>query len=279
MAPRSREEERQRAYRSGYDEGSDFEPGEGRRFEEDRNFDRTLRAPFREYGRAGARPSRRDYELERSSRMHFEPDRAGGYGEAPRYEYSRYGGHGPRSDYEFGYGGFQRFGDPYGFESTYARTPEAAYPMESGREGYGQVGEFVGSEFDRGAERSAFGWHEESKRGIGPKNYARTDERILEDVCDELTEDPILDASEVEVKVADGEVTLSGTVEDRAEKRRAEDDADRIIGVRHVQNNLRVVEPTSARAREVGTTSGTAGGNVTGTVAPAAEPTRERTST
>lgn len=273
MANRSRDEERQRAYRSGYDEGSDFGRGQGRRFEEDRDFDRTLRAPFREYGRAGARPSRRDYELERSSRMHFEPDQGGGYGEAPRYEYSRYGGHGPRSDYEFGYGGFQRFGDPYGLESTYARTPEAAYPMESGRGGYGQIGEFENRD-----QRSAFGWREESKRGRGPKNYARTDERILEDVCDQLTEDPILDASEIEVKVANGEVTLSGTVEARQEKRRAEDDIESIAGIRHVQNNLRVAEPTSPRQREMGTSSGTAGGNVTGTVAaPArASETKER---
>ncbi len=279
MADRFRDEERQRSYRRGYDEGSDFERGEDRRLEEDRNFGRTLRAPFREYGRAGGRPSRRDLELERGSRMHFEEDQ-GGYGGSPRYEYGRYGGLGPRSDYEFGGGGFQRFGDPYGFESSYARTPEASYP--AGPQGYGGAASYGGSELEGGERGSAFGWDEgrrrESKRGLGPKNYARSDDRIREDVCDDLTEDPVLDASEIEVKVANGEVTLSGTVDDRDEKRRAEDDAEQIIGVRHVQNNLRVVEQAQPRRRETGTPSGTAGGNVTGTVAGTARPaeTKER---
>lgn len=56
---------------------------------------------------------------------------------------------------------------------------------------------------------------------------------------DRLTEDVWIDASEIEVSVADGEVTLSGTVEDRRSKRRAEDVADDVTGVKHVQNNLR----------------------------------------
>ena len=232
MAERFRDEERGRSYRSGYDEDRDFERG---------------------------------------ARMRFVEDRGGGYGETPRYEYGRYGGRGPRSDYEFGGGGFQRFGDPYGFESDYSRTPEATYPREFGREQFDQAGEYAGGEFERGARRSAFGWGErrrrESMRGRGPKDYARSDERIREDICDELTEDPILDASEIEVKVANGEVTLSGTVEGRTEKRRAEDDADSIPGVKFVQNNLRIAEPTATRGREIGTTSGTAGGNLTGTVA------------
>jgi len=76
-------------------------------------------------------------------------------------------------------------------------------------------------------------------RGRGPKNYARSDERIREDVNDRLTEDVWIDASEIEVSVADGEVTLAGTVEDRRGKRRAEDIADGVSGVKHVQNNLR----------------------------------------
>ena len=43
-----------------------------------------------------------------------------------------------------------------------------------------------------------------------------------------------------EVTVKDGEVTLSGTVEDRDAKRWAEDVAEHTGGVKHVQNNLRV---------------------------------------
>jgi len=77
-------------------------------------------------------------------------------------------------------------------------------------------------------------------RGRGPKGYQRSDDRILEDVNDRLTEDPHIDASEIEVSVANREVTLSGTVNSRFEKRHAEDIADSVSGVTHVQNNLRV---------------------------------------
>lgn len=84
-------------------------------------------------------------------------------------------------------------------------------------------------------ETSAFAPH----RGRGPKDYKRSDERIREDVNDRLTEDHFLDASGISVSVKDGEVTLSGSVETKRGKRRAEDIADSVSGVSHVQNNLR----------------------------------------
>jgi hypothetical protein len=77
-------------------------------------------------------------------------------------------------------------------------------------------------------------------RGRGPKNYHRSDERIREEVCERLTDDEFLDASNVEVEVKGGEVTLSGTVETRGLRHRAEDIADMVQGVAHLQNNLRV---------------------------------------
>ncbi|WP_457089624.1 BON domain-containing protein [Microvirga sp. P5_D2] len=80
---------------------------------------------------------------------------------------------------------------------------------------------------------------EGSHRGRGPKGYKRTDERIHEDVCERLMHDRFIDASDVEVSVSNGEVTLSGTVSSRGLKRRAEDLAELASGVTHVQNNLR----------------------------------------
>ncbi|RXZ65087.1 BON domain-containing protein [Pelagerythrobacter rhizovicinus] len=77
-------------------------------------------------------------------------------------------------------------------------------------------------------------------RGRGPANYTRSDQRILEDVCDALTDDWDLDASGIQVSVENGEVTLDGTVDSRFDKRRAEDCAEDVSGVGHVQNNLRV---------------------------------------
>lgn len=77
-------------------------------------------------------------------------------------------------------------------------------------------------------------------RGKGPRGYTRPDERIREDVSDLLTEEAQLDPSEVEVTVSDGEVTLNGFVLEKFEKRLAEDWADEVLGVTHVQNNIRV---------------------------------------
>jgi osmotically-inducible protein OsmY len=77
-------------------------------------------------------------------------------------------------------------------------------------------------------------------RGRGPRGYTRSDERIREDVNDRLTDDPHIDASEIEVSVSNREVTLSGTVNSRFEKRHAEDIAESVSGVTHVQNNLRI---------------------------------------
>ena len=76
-------------------------------------------------------------------------------------------------------------------------------------------------------------------RGHGPKGYSRSDERIHDDVADRLTADPWLDATDIEVAVKDGEITLSGGVQARDDKRRAESLAEDVLGVKHVQNNLR----------------------------------------
>lgn len=81
-------------------------------------------------------------------------------------------------------------------------------------------------------------------RGRGPSDYTRSDERIREDVNDSLTNDWRLDASRIRVTVSEGEVTLEGTVDNRSDKRRAEDLADQVSGARHVQNNLRVGQDT-----------------------------------
>lgn len=96
-------------------------------------------------------------------------------------------------------------------------------------------------------------WHARSEpdfRGRGPKGYRRTDERIREDVNDHLTEDPYVDASDIEVAVSSGEVTLSGTVPDRRSRRRAEDLVEAIPGVSFVQNNLRL---DATKVSEAGT--------------------------
>ena len=73
---------------------------------------------------------------------------------------------------------------------------------------------------------------------------AGSDSRILEDVSDSPSDDDLVDASEIDVGVENGDVTLSGTVDSRAAKRGAEDCIAEISDVRHVQNNLWVDMPS-----------------------------------
>ncbi|HVN23641.1 MAG TPA: BON domain-containing protein [Syntrophorhabdales bacterium] len=78
--------------------------------------------------------------------------------------------------------------------------------------------------------------------GVGPKGYARSDARILEDVSERLMENGHVDASDIEVEVCAGEVILKGSVADRQMKRLAEDVAASALGVKDVQNQLRLKE-------------------------------------
>jgi osmotically-inducible protein OsmY len=77
-------------------------------------------------------------------------------------------------------------------------------------------------------------------RGKGPKGFMRSDDRVRELVCEALTDDEEVDASNIEVTVKGGEVTLAGSVEDREMKRRAEDCVERVGGVRDVHNQLHI---------------------------------------
>src|SRR5437867_195160 len=43
-------------------------------------------------------------------------------------------------------------------------------------------------------------------RGVGPKGYLRSDERLTEVICERLTDDARIDASDITVAVRDGKV-------------------------------------------------------------------------
>lgn len=159
-------------------------------------------------------------------------------GALPRY--GRTGGYGEGYDQGYGDGG------PTG--SGYARYAASGFypsdhPLDRGgyaRSPYPYQRAFRGSE-----ERSGLGYrgerHEDGAfRGKGPRGYQRADERISEDVNDCLSEDPHLDASDIEVSVKASEVTLGGEVASRQDKRRAEACVESVSGVTNVQNNLRV---------------------------------------
>ena len=204
-----------------------------------------------------------------------------GYGR----EGSGYGGGYGREDYG------RRSGEDYG--RYHGREHDDGRSGHRGRSGeergfWDRAGDEVSSWFgDEEAERrrrmderqGGAGWYGEF-RGRGPRNYTRSDDRIREDVSDRLSDDPDIDASDIEVRVGGGEITLDGTVRSRWDKRHAENISDSVSGVRHVQNNLRVQQAgtmgMASQADDAG--QGAADGTASPTAANEAGPGRGRTS-
>lgn len=203
-------------------------------------------------------------------------------GSGGRYAGGREGG-----AFSGGYGGFGGYGGSgggYGSGGYGGRSQSGAWSGEGGAWSgeYGSEGsryrddEYGGA----GARRSGGGERplaRTSYSGRGPKDYQRSDDRIREEISDRMTDDDRLDATEITIVVARGEVTLSGTVADREQKRRAEDLAESISGVREVTNNIRVArdehgergQSTSAtQAGQLGQPSGTTGSRPAGTGTP-----------
>lgn len=89
-------------------------------------------------------------------------------------------------------------------------------------------------------QNSEWGMQEGPFTGVGPKNYKRSDERILEDIFERLTMHGQIDARYIKVNLQDGEVTLDGMVNDRRSKHLVEDVIDQVSGVKDIHNNLKV---------------------------------------
>ena len=81
-------------------------------------------------------------------------------------------------------------------------------------------------------------------RGRGPRGWRRTDADLLDAVCAALADDPWIDATRMEVAVQDGVVVLRGAVDDRDQRRAAEDVALTVRGVVDVDNELKIEWPS-----------------------------------
>lgn len=92
---------------------------------------------------------------------------------------------------------------------------------------------------DRAGESRTGGTRASGHRGKGPKGYERTDDRLKELICERLTDDDSIDASEVTVSVAQGRVTLDGTVDSRQSKYDIEECVEQ-CGAKEIINNLRI---------------------------------------
>ena len=253
------------AYRSR----SDF--GRGERDEEfrgNRGSNQEFGRDYEESGRPGYSQPQRGFGQPTYGQGQQNLGQHGGYSEESGYDrerrqgfvgpasegYRRYGesyGRGPEGmDRETGsYSGYGS-GNPYGgstsgsYGSGRSQGVGGSWQQSGGTRGYG-------SEFGRGVQDfgggSSFG---ETQRpdsatrgrftGRGPKGYVRSDERIREDVSDRLEQHGEIDATDIEVRVSNGEVTLEGTVEDRRTKRLAEDIIEICPGVKQVHNRIRV---------------------------------------
>jgi len=171
----------------------------------------------------------------------------GRYSQSPGYSeegYRRYG-----ESYGRGPEGFERESGGYGSEFAPGTQNFGA------GSGYGETQRYGESFGTVGRNRGRF-------TGRGPKGYTRSDDRIREDVSDRLEQHGEIDASEIEVRVSMGEVTLEGTVEDRRTKRMAEDLVENCPGVMQVHNRLRIQGSSNAQttsSRQSTTGSGTSG--------------------
>jgi hypothetical protein len=166
---------------------------------------------------------------------------AGGHYDRTRGDYGQ-GSFYPERSYEYGPegGGFS------GSEDVEVSPEEAAIHIDDRGLSRSGAGEREGGRYDYDrtsnyAGIESFTWDVPGPHaGRGPEGYRRADQRIHEDVCERLSAHGGVDASGVEVKVEEGEVTLSGTVPERRMKRLAEDLAEAVLGVHDVHNHLRV---------------------------------------
>lgn len=228
------------------------------------------------YDRGNQGVNRRDYENNENRLGGANYDR---YGDRGRY--------GQGQSFGGAHGGFSS-GRNYG-RPDYGRGGYDYGERDTGRRDYGERDFGKGESEDRSwwdrttdEVSSWFGDDEAERRrerdrqqqgqyrGKGPRNYSRSDDRIKEDINDRLSDDPFIDASDIEVTVNNGDVTLTGTVDHRSTKRRAEDLAEAVSGVKNVENRIRV--GTSATS---GNPSGTTGSQSSSAV-PGSERSRSK---
>lgn len=169
------------------------------------------------------------------------------YGQNPQERYSNAGqGYGDGDDVldEMGESGQGRHENQFGYSGQgqrYGQSTKGGYGQSSSGQAFG------GRNYGSSTSESQSEWSGQQGQvqrgehtGKGPKGYRRSDERITEEINEKLTQHAQIDASEIEVQVSNGEVTLTGTVDGRQAKRLAEDVADEVSGVQEVNNQLRV---------------------------------------
>lgn len=188
---------------------------------------------------------------------------------------SIHGGYRP-SEYERSGSGYRR-GGPRGDESYDSRGRGERYGSgsDSGDRMSARVSDAYGEGFGavRAREQDAgeryrgrtgtgdrYGTASGGFRGRGPKGYARSDERLKEDISERLSDDPDIDASDITVEVQGGMVTLTGQVESRWIKHHVENVIDRCSGVKDIENRLTLQRSQDNQRWGTSASAGSAGG-------------------
>jgi len=217
--------------RGGYTENQDYGYGSGRyrgnREEGYTNYDDWRSSEYnRGYSGGGNRD--RDY-------LNYGSER--GQNDRIRDEYNRSNFEGRNYDRSTGFGG-GNYGSGYNDRRGQGNRDRDWWDKTSD-----EVSSWFGddeAERRREWDKQRSGQH----KGKGPKGYSRSDERIKEDINDRLSDDVFVDATEIDVTVNQGEVTLIGSVSGKHEKRRAEDIAEEVSGVKNVENRIKVTQST-----------------------------------
>lgn len=254
---------------TGYDEDegyrSDFaQQRYGRDQDEQRHSLRANQAgPRAEGGRPYYRNEMRSGPIAPTPQRTFYSGRQYGYGPEPaygrdaepayagRYAEHRYGRDAFRDYDDSGQGYAGGYGSDLGYGQRSARDAVSRHSGYDDQRAYGErphwaqqpssSGRFdIGRDGDYGRAYAGSDHGTQNLRGRGPKNYTRSDERIREDISERLSDDPAIDAGDINVDVKNGVVTLSGSVDARHLKHHAEDLACHCGGVNDVDNKLTV---------------------------------------
>jgi len=245
-------EQGSQSYGSGYGQGSSYRSGRQQGYSSDSSYN--MGSNSGSYGGGSGYGSSYGSGSGYGSGQGTYNEGSSGYGQRP-------GSYGNTSSYNSGYG--SDYGNRYDRYEDDDRN-ERGFFNKAGDE----ISSWFGDEearrrremdkrqeggYGASSNYGSYGMH----RGRGPKNYKRSDDRIKEDVNDRLSDDPYLDASDVDVEVSNCEVTLTGTVESRQAKRHAEDLAESVSGVSNVENRIRVKSETGGYS--TGSSTGTTG--------------------
>lgn len=179
--------------------------------------DRSMNRDFETYGSGRNQPRPPDYKKDN------------GMNQGQGFSYNRSPYEGSFNDYHED----ERYGRnmPDGFDRNFSGSRRDR--VLDGYSDYNREPSYKGMGQDRSSRNF---------RGLGPKSYQKSDERLKDDICEVLMDHSEIDASDIDIEVSKGEVTLTGTVNDRWMKYHAEEVIEDLSFVNSVQNNIRVTK-------------------------------------